>query len=506
MGVFRLFTALDNKFDTTTDNQRTLIKKYTQNISNKTLFTKITLGKLKDKNTIKKLKDSHVPNYYYDASNVVENPEINKIIWQRKKRGSYSIRLIIPKSSRNIYMCDLDFINKPSIYNTSSNLRMNCSDSNDGSSTVTSAVTLSGHILIDILEELKSPITLESINVYFKCFVTEIIMQTDNELGKAKYPTSVAFQRFDKKTSLRMLPIQSLHIDLLEKIPQGITLKKPGKIELPFTFVIYPNKFPAQLNTVWGKTFYRVECQIMKKDSQKNYKEWSILSRKIDYYRVLSNEYDMGLLKDTVFYHGICNKLEVEYQICLDSRIIEINSYFNICIELLLKKKYPLDTITVFLIQNVAIPFGESSSSFKDMTSSNREESDKTDCHIFKLEKHLYSGQTNLSGVKNKDRKYQIIKDNKEKNNLQIISINDLKITNYNEIIKANTLVHPFYCESSTQDPNIARIKISHFLSIRFEFKMEGKKRSPRIFHRIPICLIDKLILDSMDIPNYREF
>ncbi|SMN22848.1 similar to Saccharomyces cerevisiae YBR250W SPO23 Protein of unknown function [Maudiozyma saulgeensis] len=505
MGMFRLLNGLENKIELNTDTKRSLIKKYIPTVSNKSVFTKIKLCKLKDKNTIKNLKDNFiVPNYYYDASNIIENPEINKFIWGNKKKGSYSIRLIIPKSSRNIYMSDLNFINKPSIYNNSTNLRMNLDDTNDGASILTSAVTLKGHILIDVIEELKSPIILDSINIYFKCFITEIIMQTDNELNESKYPTSVAFQIFDKRTLLRMLPIQSLHINLLEMIPNGIKLQEIGKIELPFTFIIYPNKFPAQLNTVWGKTFYRVECQIMKKDLQKNYKEWLILSRKIQYHRVLSNEYDMALLKDAVFYRGICNKLNVEYQICLDSRIIEINSHFNICIELLLQKKYPLDTITVFLIQNVAIPFGRSSSlNYMDSSNTDDDNNTKTGCHIFKIEKRLYSGQTTNSGIKSKDRLYQTIENSEENEDIQIISINDLRITNYNELIKANTLVHPFYCESSTQNPNMARIKISHFLSIRFEFKMEGKKRSPRIFHRIPICLIDKLILDSMNMPSY---
>ena len=510
--MFKLFTkrndtSLNNDTITTrVGSLRTNSKK-----SQKPFFTKIKLGKLKDNSTIKLKSNSNsileIPNYYYDAANFQENPEINKIEFAKKNKGNYSINLYIPKESQNIYMADLNYINKPSLYNSFDNIRMDLSGEHDGGDIFSPPVALKGFVIIDIFEQLSDPIIINSINIFFKCFVTELIMQTHQDLDGPRYPTSISFNMFDKKTYLKMLPIQSLHINLLDNISSPIILQKTGKIKLPFTFIIYPNIFPSQLNTMWGKTYFRIETQIIKTYPRKNYSEITLLSQNIQFYRILSNEYDMSLLKDAIFHRGSFKLPKFEYQICLDSRIIEINSNFNMSIEFLLfQKKIPIDNITIFLIQTVAIPHGGIEYNKYDTMVTK-----KPECFIFKNEKRLYSGQ-----FKNEIELKRKKKTNSIKNfyndigsvtigEIRTIPINDLKISNYNQFLKTNSFIHPFYCERSTKFSNIARIKISHTLSVRFEFKKIDSTQTYRIFHKIPICLINNQILENMNIPVYTE-
>ncbi|KAG0668889.1 hypothetical protein C6P45_004306 [Maudiozyma exigua] len=482
--------------------------------SQKPYFTKIKLRKLKDNSTIKFKPNSNnddsileIPNFYYDAANFRDNPEIDQIKFTKKNKGGYSINLYIPIESKKIYMADLNFINKPSQYCSSNDIRIDLCNEHDGEETVSLPTSLKGFIIIDVFETISEPIVINSINIFFKCFVTELIMQGNPELGSARYSSSISFNMFDNKTYLKMLPIQSLQINLLENISSPIVLQKTGKMKLPFTFIIHPNIFPSQLNTMWGKTFFRIEAQLMKTSPCRNYSEMTLLSQNIQFHRILSNEYDMGLLKDTIFHRGTFKMPRFDYQICLDSRIIEINSHFNMSIELLLfQKKFPFDNITIFLVQTIAIPHSGIEYNKYD-TISNK----KPECFIFKNEKRLYSGQvkcdTNMKGKKKTNTIKRIYKDIGTFNIGEIgtIPINDIKISDYNEYLKTNSFIHPFYCERSTKFSNIARIKISHNLSVRFEFRKIGSTQTYRIFHKIPICLINGKILENMHVPVYTD-
>ena len=510
--MFKLFKKHnDTSFKNNTGITKRESMRFNTNKSQKPYFTKIKLRKLKDNSTIK-LKNNNnstleIPNYYYDAANFQDNPEINRINFTKKNKGSYSIKLYIPKESQNIYMADLNYINKPSHYNSFNDIRMNLSGEYDGGDTLSSPVALKGFITIDIIEKLSDPIIINSIDIFFKCFITELIMQTHQDLGGPRYPTSISFNMFDKKTYLKMLPIQSLHINLLENITSPIILQKTGKIELPFTFIIHPNIFPSQLNTMWGKTYFRIETQIIKSYPLKNYSEMTLLSQNIQFHRILSNEYDMALLKDTIFHRGTFKTPRFEYQICLDSRIIEINSHFNMSIELLLfQKKIPIDNITIFLIQTVAIPHGGIEYNKYGTLTEN-----KPECFIFKNEKRLYSGQVKCETDVKREKKANPVKRTYNDigtitiGEIATIPINDMKISSYNQFLKANSFIHPFYCERSTKFSNIARVKISHTLSVRFEFKKIGSSQTYRIFHKIPISLINNRILENMNIPVYTE-
>lgn len=435
-------------------------------------FRKIRLNNLSNGKTTIKNASQHL-NYYYDAMYVEENPVVNK--FNCSSNGNYSIELDISDEFKTIYMPDLAFFKKPSIYENHDCLTIDESfyDIDDEKS----VVSLSGKINIEVFQKLKKPIIIDSIDVFFKCFISEFINY--NSLEKKDIRSNyVSFNKFEKHLNFDMLPVQLIKINLLENIKDKLIICDKGKILLPFTILINSNEFPNELNSIWGKTCYRIECQIFQRFSYKNNLKMILLTESIKYNRVFSNRYDLMMFKETIFYNGDWKNSTIYYQIGIDSKIIEINSKFDITIELLIKDKVKINikSISIFLIQITTIP---------NKINVNRKNKS------FEIFEKLYKKKVEQDGEDKKFFEYKL---------------NSLKIRNFNEISKCRNLIQPFHFEKSILNNSKARIKISHSISIRIKMailKNDSKTDMTSLYFKIPICLVDSTMLSRMTLPAY---
>ncbi|CCF59396.1 hypothetical protein KAFR_0G03640 [Kazachstania africana CBS 2517] len=454
---------------------------------------------------------SHVLNYIYDAANELENPCITEF---HDKKKDHSVTLLLAPDSKEVLISDLNAQLRSSIYENSTDLSMGRIRKVETSATA----TISGKVVINV-ENSWYPLLIKSFKVKLCCYTTEMVNYIDkdqkiyrplngdlDDLSNCKERTSFAYlNKYCSENPINMLPLQQISIDLIKVGEADCTkllLLSKGKYAFPFTINIRPNEFPADLNTMFGKTCYRVESLISLHNIEKkgaDREDQIILTEKINFSRVLPMmEINMRYEPSSVM--GAWDRAQLFYEISLSTRIFEINRKFNLSFEYYtLVPNFHVKKMAISLIQYVTIPSVVVNDTpdyyFFDYST----KLTKTIRYVYKLREFKMEEK---NGVGYNEETGEKIKAPK------LCEIQDLVISNFiDEEKRLKNSISPFYFEESSINKGMARIKVTHKLTVTLTIeKNGGKNETVLLIIKIPVLLVGPGMLENLTLPKYEPF
>lgn len=458
----------------------------------------IRLRSLKNGGTTIK-NDSGNYEYLYNPLEVGTNPYNTKCV---NGEDGFSVELSVDVLSKIVYLSDLATrAENPTTASRSSPIYADASTTlvPDGSQSLhnNAGVTISGKLKICVAQAKKA-VYVRSQTVRLKCFVHEYVCLADTAKKEGSPSKRIVKMLDEGENYSKMLPYKEIKVDI--GMGDEVCCLKSGTHEFSFSFHL--RDFPASVSTYFGKTFYRLESvtQVVK---NVNKRPWAydtiILTDEIKVKRILSTT-DLNLKHESILLQGDWDKTEINYNLVLNTKLIEIGVPFGMQFGLMRKENSTkrLDKIVVCLSQTVTIPCLDAKTTEPLKSSYSK-----------RNEVELYEICLNVDG------------ENAENNdNYHFYEIGNLKVPPTDNGALCENWLKPFYCELSTKYQNRARLKITHTILLKLSFSTfygvndshsesaDGNKSRPcaTLTLKVPALLVDQGMSNNLWLPPYKKF
>ncbi|GAV51511.1 hypothetical protein ZYGR_0AD06940 [Zygosaccharomyces rouxii] len=468
--------------------------------------------------------------YYYEPLEIFTNPFNTKCVSSDK---GYSVELKVDTPPDKVVLLpDL-----PTQYSEVTSTRHSNSSStthlfeNSSTSSVPNVriasqsltnggVTVSGTIVVKSLNS-QIPQRLRHQSVALKCFVEEYACFVDSNNPGSNNKTK-QIKLLNKKNDAditHFLPSEEVRLDLTDMVdPESIDgnrwLQPHHTYELPFTFTIKPYEFPASVRTYFGSTHYRIESLTQVGNDEI---DTSFLTDQIILKRVLPTTSNVKY--ESVQMQGDWNN-EVNYDVSLSNKMIEMGSPFDVQIGLLraISSQIRLETISISVSQTVAIPCMNSKTGKPLPTSYLK----KNDIEIYRKEmqgastSNNASSNTKMGGVLGQTKLNCVRRSSSGSNGARaslrddVLQTHQLKDLVLNE--GAAPWLRPFYCELSNTCDGRSRLKITHVINVRLKISNAGLDKQglfdthpTHLTFKIPVLLVDHDMTMNLWLPPYVE-
>ncbi|QLQ79747.1 hypothetical protein HG537_0C03960 [Torulaspora globosa] len=439
--------------------------------------------------------DSGQFEFFYNPLEIGTNPYNTKCM---NKDHGFTIELCLDPMSKNVYLPDLCIRGEnPLSPSRSSPIFADPSialvpDRNE-SLQRGYGVTISGKIKM-VVTNTKNAIYIESYRVKLKCFVHQYLCMVDPDKKEScAGKRTVKLCKDEPHENAHMLPHKDIEVDLLSS--SGCRSFSFGTYEFPFSFHLVD--FPASILSYFGKTFYRVESVLrVAKSPNLNPPTYDtvLLTDEINVKRILSSA-NMTLKHESVSVQGHWDKYQLNYNVMLNSRLMEIDVPFGISLGLMKERNSmgKIKHISICLSQSISIPCVNSKTlELLPTTYASRNE----------VELYQIDVESDAEALKQNE-------------SFQYYEVDNLKIPPSDKKYYCKNWLKPFYCEMNTKFQGRARLKICHTLVVKIKLSddenswseddQSNSRQTSCLSLKMPILLVDQDMANNLSLPPYHK-
>lgn len=426
----------------------------------------VKLRSFKNKGTLLKHTTSTVPDFIYNPFDLYQNP-----VQGTHSSNNLSISLQLDQDS--VYLPGL-FIEEKS-----SSTTLQYSNETNDTQEAAGKSSLSGSLVITV--KSKNAILTQGLQVRLSCYSSEFVCMMD---PKSKTRCVKLLRNEPTRRYSYCYPMIRDTINF-ETGSNSITLLSPGTHIYPFSFIIDPNSFPANVRSHIGSTDYRLESLATIVTTKSNF-ETIFLSKNVTVKKTLPPSNMMKY--ECITSEGSWRDSLLEYNLFISTKLVEFDRPFQLNLQLLKKslEDVRVDYINLSVIQSISIPCVE------------------TNGKTFLKNSYVQTNTFPLKSIKKLDQNELCHR----------IDIPELVISSKFKSDVLNRTIHPYYCEESSltrgsTENKRNRLKITHSLKIHIILKdLRGEDQSARLqlCLKVPILLVSQDMSSSLYLPPYEEF